>query len=424
MGEKRVDNFKPGETYIPPSGKVIDQDDISAMHRAVDDVAITEGKYCADFSKGILDSLQRQVRFASLCNSGSSANLLAVSAICQPEFGSKRAKEGDEVITTAVGFPTTLSPILQNGLTPVFVDVNFPTYTPSVDDIEEKINRNTKAIVLAHPLGNPVEVEKIADLAREYGIFFIGDCCDAFGSTYKSKPVESFSDISTLSFFPAHMIAVGEGGAVLSSSPLIDKVVKSIRDWGRDCWCIPGVDNTCGKRFSRSYEQLPYGYDHKYVYQRIGYNLKMADLQGALGASQVKKLSKFNEQRRENWQYLRDEFGAWSDYFILPEHTPYSKPAWFGFCLTLKKGVPFNRLELVTYLESRKIGTRQLFGGNLLRQPAFKHLAVDGKFYNSDAIMEHTFWIGCWHGLGRSELEYVVSVFDAFIKSKKGMKKK
>lgn len=419
-----MDNFVAGETYIPSSGKVINQDDISAMHRAVDDVAITEGKYCAEFAKTILDNLQHQVRFAAVCGSGSDANLLAVSAITQPEFGTKRAKEGDEVITTAVGFPTTLNPILQNRLTPVFVDVNFPTYTPSVDDIEEKINPKTRAIFLAHPLGNPVEVEKIADLAGEYGIFFLGDCCDGFGGTYKSKPIESFSDISTLSFYPAHMITTGEGGAVLTSSPLINKVVESLRDWGRSCWCKPGCDNTCGKRFSNSYDELPYGYDHKYVYQRIGYNLKMTDIQGALGASQAKRLPAFNEQRRENWNYLRSSFDGWSDYFILPEHTPYSKPAWFGFCLTLKKSAPFSRLELVTYLEEHKIGTRPLFAGNLLRHPAYKHIQIEGKLYNSDTIMEHTFWIGCWHGLGRDELQYTVSVFDDFIKSKKGLKKR
>lgn len=368
----------------------------------------------------IRDFYKRGVRSVTLTNSGSSANLLAITAIKQPEFGNKAAKDGDEVITSAVGFPTTVSGIIQNNLKPVLVDVELPTYVPTVDMIEAAITPRTRAIMLAHPLGNPFALQRLRDLADEYNLWLIGDCCDAMGSTIDGEMVGTVEDISTLSFYPAHMMTTGEGGAVMTNSPMVKKVVDSLGSWGRDCWCDTGKDNTCGKRFDQKCGSLPYGYDHKYIYSRLGYNLKLTDIQAALGVSQIRKLPEFNKQRKVIWNRMYEGFKQFEDFFMLPKSTKGSDPVWFGFPLTVNKRLPFNRHDLITYLERRKIGTRLFFGGNLVHQPAFKNLCQmsENRFYNADAVTTDTFWLGSWHGITEPMVDYVVEVVKDFIMEK------
>lgn len=413
--DKPATKFIPGETYIRPSGNVLTMQDYHALLDAVLTGWVTDGP----LSKEFMRNLSRFVgsRFSYLVNSGSSANLVATHVIMQKEFGQRALKPGDEVITTAVGFPTTVSGLVQAGLIPVFIDVNFPTYVPDVDMVEEAIvPGKTKAIFLAHTLGNPFDLLRFRDLADEYNIWLIGDGCDALGSKQAGRMVGTVEDITTLSMYPAHHITMGEGGALFYDSPMIDKIVKSISRWGRDCWCLSGKDNTCGKRFCMDIEGLPEGYDHKYTYSRLGFNLVPTELQAALGCSQLERIEDIVEKRRYNWQRLRDGLLEWEDYLMLPKASDNSEPSWFGFCITLQKNCGFERSELIQFLEENKVGTRLLFGGNLLRQPAFREIThrVSGKLYNSDAIMQDTFWIGVWPGLTDDMIDYVLDVFYKF----------
>ena len=417
--ERPLEQFVPGETYIPTSGKILDSDDICSMVDAVLDGWLTDGPFADQFEREILEVQNHAPRWAAICNSGSSANLLAVAAITADEFGSRAAKPGDEVITVACGFPTTLNPILHYGLTPVFVDVCLPTYLPDIKEVEQAINPATKAIFIPHTLGNPFDLEAYKEMADDAGIWLLSDCCDAFGAESNGHKVGTIEDISTLSFYVAHQMTCAEGGAVLSISPLLDKVVRSFRDWGRACWCKTGKDNTCGKRFSHQYESLPFGYDHKYVYKRRGFNFKMTDVQAALGVSQIRKLPQFIAKRRHNFQYLRTRMEKFSKYFVLPEAEKNSNPSWFGFCLTLQKGVNFTRLDLIKHLEAHKIGTRLLFGGNLLLHPAYKgiHKRIFGRLDNSDMISKETFWIGCYQNITDEMMDYILNIFDIFIRA-------
>lgn len=414
--------FIPGETYITSSGQVSDGDEAAALVDVALKGRFAEGYYGEEFDKNLRQFLGNQIRFSSLCNSGSSANLLAITTITAEEFGSKRAVPGDEIITVASGFPTTVNPIIQNRLVPVFVDVTIGTYVPDPVHIEEMVNPKTKAIVLAHPLGNPFDLKAIKDIADEYDLFLIEDSCDALGSKFDGKFVGTFGDISTLSFYPAHQITGGEGGAVLTDSPMVNKVLESFRDWGRACWCSPGKDNTCGKRFGWQLGNLPQGYDHKYTYSRIGYNLKGTEMQAAILCAQLKKLSSFVEKRRHNWNRLYDgmvTMGA-DKFLILPRATKNSEPSWFGFCMTVKETAPFSRFEIIDFLERHKVGTRLLFGGNLIRQPAYKNITyrTHDQLYNSDTIMKQTFWVGVWPGLEDVHIDYMLSVFEDFLKGR------
>ncbi|HEY6019987.1 MAG TPA: lipopolysaccharide biosynthesis protein RfbH, partial [Candidatus Paceibacterota bacterium] len=367
--------FVPGETYIPTSGKVIDGDDMASLLQAVFDAHFTEGRFCDTFSKDLRFFFKGAVRDVELANSGSSANLLAVTTITAPEFGRRRANVGDEVITTAAGFPTTLNPIIQNGLVPVFIDVDLDTFTPDVEAIEKLVvEGKTKAIVLAHPLGNAVDMESLRDICTEYGIWLIEDCCDGLGGTLNGRLLGSFGDIATLSFYPAHQITAGEAGACLIQSPMVSKVLKSFRDWGRDCWCDTGKENTCGKRFEWNIDSIPEGYDHKYIYSRIGYNLKSTDLQASLLVSQLKKLPDFIKRRQHNRKKLHDGLEKYKKFLRFQEPTVGAEPSWFGLAMTVKETAPFTKRELVQFLEEKKVGTRPFFGGNLLRQPAYKDI--------------------------------------------------
>jgi CDP-4-dehydro-6-deoxyglucose reductase, E1 len=407
--------FRPGESPVPVSGKVIDSADLSAVVDSALDAWFTTGRFAEDFERKLARFVG--VRSASLVNSGSSANLVAVSALTSPKLGDKRLKPGDEVITVAAGFPTTLNPILQNQLVPVFVDVTVPGYEIDVTQLEAARSDKTRAIVLAHTLGNVFDLDAITAFAKKYDLWLIEDCCDALGSTWKGRPVGTFGDIATISFYPAHHITMGEGGAVLTDKPALQTLIESFRDWGRDCWCEPGKDNTCGKRFDWQLGSLPCGYDHKYTYSHIGYNLKTTDLQAALGASQIEKLPNFIERRKENFRYLRNALAPLEKYLILPEATPGSDPSWFGFPIGIRPGAPFRREELTRALESQKIGTRLLFGGNLLRQPAYEgcNFRVIGDLPNTDFALNHVFWIGVYPGLTRPMLDFVAATMTDFI---------
>lgn len=412
--------FVAGETYIPATKKVLDQQDILHGAMAVADGWLTEGRWTKEFSRRLRDVYRPQVRYAIPTVSGSAANLLAITAIAQKEFGSKAIQPGDEVITTAVGFPTTVSPIIQNGAIPVFIDVEMGTYNATPDSVEEAITEKTKGVILPHTLGNPFKLEHMRALCDEENLFLLEDNCDALGSEIDGITTGSLGDLSTISFYPAHHITMGEGGAVITNSPMMAKVVESLRSWARECWCSPGKDNTCGKRFAHHYDQLPFGYDHKYVYSRLGYNLKITDIQSAIGVSQLTKLQKFAELRRKNWQYLHENLQRWERFIVLPKATQGSNPNWFGFVITLQKKVPFTRLELTTYLEENKIGTRLLFGGNLTKQPAFRDVEyrISGSLYNSDVVMNDTFWVGVHPALTQEMLDYMIEVFDTFFRSK------
>lgn len=414
--------FIPGETYITASGQTFDGDDVSAIVENALELWYAEGKHARQFERNLVDYFKNTVRNVALCNSGSSANLLAITAITDPVFGERRARPGDEIITVAAGFPTTINPIIQNGLIPVFVDVDLSTFTPDMEVIENAIvEGRTKAVVLAHPLGNPFDAIVLRDICDEYNIFLIEDSCDGLGGSWGDSKIGSFGDLSTLSFYPAHQITGGEGGAVLiRNNPMLHKVVESFRDWGRDCWCEPGKDNTCGKRFCQKLGQLPEGYDHKYTYSRIGYNLKITDLQASLLVSQLKKLDSFVERRRYNWNYLRTHLDKYSKYLRFQNPLPESNPSWFGFAMTVKEAAPFNRNEIVQFLESKKIGTRLLFGGNILRQPAYKNVRhkIFQELINTNVICSQTFWIGVYPGIHQEHLEYICSMFDEFMKGR------
>jgi len=408
--------FEPGTTAIWPSGAVLDEEDRAALVEAALDMRIAAGTSSRKFESAFARKLKR--RKAHLVNSGSSANLLAVSALTSPQLEDRRLRPGDEVITAAVGWPTTVNPILQNGLVPVFVDVELGTYNPTVESIEAAITPRTKAIIIAHTLGNPFPVAEVAALCEKHDLFLIEDNCDAVGSLYDGKLTGTFGDLTTVSFYPAHHLTMGEGGCVLTANLALARIVESMRDWGRDCWCEPGEDNKCLKRFTYQMGTLPHGYDHKYIFSHVGYNLKATDIQAALGLSQLKKLDSFCEARRANWKRLREGLDGVPG-LLLPEATPRSDPSWFGFLITVAPDAPYRRADLVDFLESRKIGTRRLFAGNLTRHPAYldqPHRVV-GELTNADIITEHTFWIGVYPGLTNEMLDYAIASIRAFVEA-------
>ena len=402
-----VGDFVPGETPVPVSGKVLGAEDFVQLVDSCLDGWFTGGRYQHDFEVALARYVG--VRNAVFVNSGSSANLVALSALTSPKLGKRALQEGDEVLTVAAGFPTTVNPIIQNRLKPVFVDVDLPTYDANVELLREAISPKTKAIMLAHTLGNPINLDVIRELCEKHDLWFVEDSCDALGSTYRGKRTGGFGDTATVSFYPAHHITTGEGGAVFVNSPLVRKQVESFRDWGRDCYCETGKDNTCKKRFEWQLGDLPFGYDHKYIYSHIGYNLKATDMQAALGLSQLGKLDHFVEARKKNFEYLYSLLSS-HDAYLLPKATEHSDPSWFGFPITLREGVAFTRNELLRFLDNRKIGTRLLFGGNLTRQPAYRNLEyrVHGDLTNTDIVTERTFWIGVYPGLTEQMLDYVV----------------
>jgi len=410
--------FLGGISTLPVSGKVFDADEMQHLVESSLDFWLTTGRFAEQFETQFAKVMG--MKHALLCNSGSSANLLAVTALTSPRLKKRALKDGDEVITVAAGFPTTVNPILQNRLVPVFVDVQLGTYDATMESIEAAIGPKTKAIVMAHTLGNPFNLDGVMSIAKEHNLFVVEDTCDAVGATYNDKPVGSFGDISTTSFYPAHHITMGEGGCVLVKSAPMKKIVESLRDWGRDCWCPPGNDNTCGRRFDWQLGELPYGYDHKYVYSHIGYNLKLTDMQAAVGVAQLKKLPNFIEARRRNFNRLYAGLKKFEEVLILPETTPKSNPSWFGFAITIRPGAPFSRLDLVQHIESRRIGTRLLFGGNLMRQPAYIGMPhrVVGPLTNADIITDNTFWLGVYPGLTDEMVDFMIATVAEFIDTK------
>ena len=407
--------FIPGVTPIPVSGKVIDGGDVSAVVDSALDVWFTTGRFAEIFERNLAGFVG--IRCASLVNSGSSANLLALSALTSPKLGDRRLLPGDEVITVAAGFPTTVNPIFQNRLVPVFLDVSIPTYEIDVTQLDRARSERTKAVFLAHTLGNTFDLDAVCAFTRKHNLWLIEDCCDALGSTYKGRNVGTFGDLATVSFYPAHHITTGEGGAVVTDKPSLQTLIESFRDWGRDCWCEPGRDNTCGKRFGWQLGSLPCGYDHKYIYSHIGYNLKATDMQAALGASQIKKLPEFIARRKANFQFLRKALAGVEDSLILPEPTVHSDPSWFGFPIGVRVDAAFQREDLIRALEAKKIGTRRLFGGNLLRQPAYQgcNYRIAGQLGNTDFVMNNVFWVGVYPGLTQPMLEFVAASIREFI---------
>jgi CDP-6-deoxy-D-xylo-4-hexulose-3-dehydrase len=405
--------FIPGVTPVPVSGKVFDAVEMQFLIDSGLDFWLTTGRFADQFQKEF--SRWWGVRNTILVNSGSSANLVALSCLTSPQLGPKALKPGDEVITVAAGFPTTVNPILQNQLVPVFIDVQIPTYNVDVTQLEAALSPRTRAILLAHTLGNPFDLKTVSEFAKKHDLWLIEDCCDAAGARYDGQKVGTFGQLATVSFYPAHHITMGEGGAILTDKPKFKTLAESFRDWGRDCWCDPGQDNTCGKRFDWQLGDLPRGYDHKYSYSHIGYNLKATDMQAAVGLAQLPKLDGFIQRRRENFAYLHAGLADLREFFILPEATPESEPSWFGFPIAVRPGVPFDRNRTVQFLETHKIATRLLFGGNLVRQPAYKNAPkrVIGALENSDFVMHNVFWIGVYPGLTTPMLDYMLETFHA-----------
>jgi CDP-6-deoxy-D-xylo-4-hexulose-3-dehydrase len=409
--------FVPGESAVPVSGRVFDAEDIQYLVESSLDFWLTTGRFARQFEREFAALFG--VRSALLVNSGSSANLVALSCLTSPKLGDRQLRPGDEVITVAAGFPTTVNPIIQNRLVPVFLDVTVPGYDVNVEQLEQALSPKTKAVMLAHTLGNPFNLDAVTAFTKKHNLWLIEDCCDAVGAKYDGKPVGTFGDIATVSFYPAHHITMGEGGCVLTNKPLLKTLAESFRDWGRDCWCEPGKDNTCGKRFDWDLGELPHGYDHKYTYSHIGYNLKVTDMQAAVGVSQLRKLPRFVEARKENFARLSAGLADLSEYFILPEPTPKSEPSWFGFPIAVRPGAPFTRDQVVRTLESKKIGTRLLFAGNLLRQPAYRdieHRKI-GTLENSDFVMNQVFWVGVYPGLSAEMIDYILDVFHELARS-------
>src|SRR5689334_315304 len=405
-----VKTFVPGESPVPVSGRVFDARDVQSLIDSGLDFWLTEGRFAKQFEKEFAQFFK--MRHAILVNSGSSANLLALTCLTSPVLGERQLKAGDEVIAVAAGFPTTVNPIFQNGLIPVFVDVEIPTYNIDVTQLEPALSERTRALMVAHTLGNPFNLNAVTEFCKQHNLWLIEDCCDATGALYNGQPVGRFGDIATVSFYPAHHITMGEGGALLTDRPKLKKLIESFRDWGRDCWCDPGKDNTCGKRFNWQLGELPHGYDHKYTYSHIGYNLKATDMQAAVGVSQLKKLPAFIEKRRANFNYLSQRLEHLHEYFILPQATPNSDPSWFGFPIYVRPEVSFTRWEAVHWLEAHKIGTRLLFAGNLTRQPAYrgrKYRRV-GNLARTEEVMERVFWIGVYPGLSEPMLDYVCEI--------------
>jgi CDP-4-dehydro-6-deoxyglucose reductase, E1 len=410
-------DFVPFESTVPVSGKVFDAHEMKHLVDSSLDFWLTTGRFAKQFEREFARWMG--VRHCLLVNSGSSANLAALSALTSPQL-ERRLLPGDEVITAAEGFPTTVNPIVQNNLTPVFIDGLFPTYNIDTSKLEEALSDRTRAIMVAHTLGNPFNIGEVMDFAKRHNLWVIEDTCDAVGATFRGQKVGTFGDLATVSFYPAHHMTMGEGGAVLTNNPVLKKLVESFRDWGRDCWCEPGVDNTCGKRFDWQLGELPHGYDHKYTYSHVGYNLKLSDMQAAVGVAQLEKLEGFIEKRRENFKYLYKRLRPLEEFLLLPEATPESEPSWFGFPITVKENAPVGRNELVQALEAKKVGTRLLFGGNLLRQPAYqgvKHRVV-GSLENTDRVMNRTFWVGIYPGLSREMLDFIADVISLNLEQK------
>ena len=409
--------FRPGISPVPPSGKVIGANELEHLVEASLDGWLTTGRFNELFQQRLATFLGR--KHVLTTNSGSSANLLALSALTSPLLGERALKPGDEVITVAAGFPTTVNPILQNGLVPVFVDVQFPTYNVDPEAVAGAVGPRTRAIMIAHTLGNPFDLDAITAIARQNGMWLVEDCCDALGSTYGGRKVGTFGHVGTLSFYPAHHITMGEGGAVFTDDPLLKRAIESIRDWGRDCYCAPGRDNTCGKRFKWQLGDLPRGYDHKYTYSHLGYNLKITDMQAAVGLAQMDRLDGFIATRRANFRRLHDRLLDLGDRLVLPEATPGSEPSWFGFPITLRPESGLDREELLRHLNRKKVGTRLLFAGNLLRQPYFADRAhrVVGPLERTDVVMRNTFWLGVFPGLSVEMLDYVADTLHAAVEA-------
>jgi CDP-4-dehydro-6-deoxyglucose reductase, E1 len=407
--------FFPGVTAVPPSGKLLGGNELNYMVEASLDGWLTTGRFNNQFEVKLAEFLG--VKHLITVNSGSSANLIAFSCLTSERLGQKAIQPGDEVIAVAAGFPTTVNPILQFGAVPVFVDIEMGTYNIAADKIEEAISSKTKAIMLAHTLGNPFNVSIIKALCEKYNLWLVEDCCDALGSEYMGQKVGTFGDIGTLSFYPAHHITMGEGGAVFTNNVELKKIAESFRDWGRDCYCPPGKDNTCSKRFCWQLGTLPAGYDHKYTYSHLGYNLKITDMQAACGLAQLEQAQSFIDKRKENFNFLHSRLSACEEFLILPKATPNSNPSWFGFPITLKEGAPFARLELLQYLDQKKVGTRLLFAGNLIRQPYMlgRNFRVSGSLENTDRVMNQTFWIGLQPALTQEMLNYSVTQIETYL---------
>jgi CDP-6-deoxy-D-xylo-4-hexulose-3-dehydrase len=408
--------IKPGENYIPVTGKVLDAEDLLYGVDSVLDGWLTTGRFGEAFEKDFAKWFGS--RTSLLVNSGSSANLVAFYTLTSPKLGKRQVLPGDEIITVAAGFPTTVNPMVQYGCVPVFIDVDIPTYNIKVELIEDAITPKTKGIMIAHALGNPFNLSVVMEIAKKHSLWVIEDDCDSLGATYEGKKTGTFGDLATVSFYPAHHITMGEGGAVLVNNPRLGAIAKSFRDWGRDCYCETGCDNTCGKRFDWSLGDLPHGYDHKYTYSHIGFNLKVTDMQAAIGLSQLKKADLFVQRRKENHAMLYGKLKQFEDHFILHEATPNSEPSWFGFMITLRDSSPINREELVQFLENNKIGTRLFFAGNIVKQPAYKDMnyRVVGDLTNTDTIMNRSFWLGVWPGLQEMHYNYIVGKIQEFLR--------
>ena len=406
--------FAPGQSPVPCAGRVFDGDELVHLVDSSLDFWLTTGRFAEQFEREF--AARFGVRHALLVNSGSSANLVALSCLTSPKLGDRQLKPGDEVITVAAGFPTTVNPIIQNNLVPVFVDVDIPTYNIDPSQLEPALSSRTRAIMIAHTLGNPFDLGAVASFAKRHNLWLVEDCCDAVGATYRGKNVGTFGDLATVSFYPAHHITMGEGGCVLTDRPRLKTLVESFRDWGRDCWCAPGADNTCGKRFDWQLGSLPHGYDHKYIYSHIGYNLKLTDMQAAVGVAQLGKLDAFVAARRANFAGLYEGLSDLREFFLLPEATPGSEPSWFGFPIIVREEAPFSRAELVNFLNARKIGTRQVFAGNLLRQPAYsgiEHRQI-GDLRNTDVVMNRALWVGVYPGISPAMTASMVGSFHEF----------
>ena len=402
------------QSLIPVAGKIFDQEEIKLLLESVEDFWLTAGRFSQQFESEFSQFMQQ--KYCLLTNSGSSANLLAISPLTSPNLGDRRLKPGDEVITVAAGFPTTVNPIVQNQMIPVFVDVDIETYNINIDEMKKALSTKTRAIMIAHTLGNPFNLREVTKFAKENNLYLIEDCYDAVGSTYEGKMVGTFGDTATVSFYPAHHMTMGEGGAILTNKFIYKRLIESFRDWGRDCYCEPGANNTCGKRFGYQLGSLPYGYDHKYIYSHIGYNLKITDMQAAIGVAQLKKLPFFIKRRKENFNRLFNYLKKYEQFLVLPKATENSDPSWFAFPLSVREGSPFVRNDIVQHLETNNILTRMLFAGNLIRQPAYKDVnyRVVGDLKNTDFIMNNTFVVGVYPGIDNEKMAYMLSTFDRF----------
>jgi len=416
--EHGTHTFVPGVSAVPPAGRVYGVEELTTLVDSSLDFWLTTGRYNDLFEKRLAEFVG--INHVLTTNSGSSSNLLAVTALTSPSLGNRAIKPGDEVITVAAGFPTTVNPIIQNSLIPVFVDIKIPTYNIHAELIEEAISEKTKAVMLAHTLGNPFDLDIVMELAEKYNLWVIEDCCDALGSRYQGKMVGTFGHIGTCSFYPAHHITMGEGGVVFTNSSKLMRIIRSFRDWGRDCWCAPGKDNTCKKRFDWELGSLPHGYDHKYMYSHVGYNLKISDMQAAVGYAQMDRLESFIHTRHRNFALLKKMLSDIEEFFVLPEATPDSEPSWFGFPLTIRDSTKIVREDLLKFLNERKIGTRLLFGGNLTRQPYFQevHYRVSGSLQNTDQVMYNTFWLGIYPGITEDMLVFVAESLNEFLRDR------